>query len=411
MPAASPVDVAAGAHALVLARITRDKGQDIAARVAHRSGHPVVLAGPVAGIGDPAELAARLADPSDPVLAHPDAAYWRDEVAPLVDGELVRWVGGVCGSRTRNGWLQGARVLFTPIRWAEPGATSVIEALGRGIPVVGTPLGVLPSLVRDGVTGFLADTEADLALALGRVDALDPAACRASAAAGPRAAMAARYLELLPPAAGRGPPVTRVLLVGAGGVARRHVQVLAGLGRRGRRGSRRPPSRRRPRPSPPSAVPRRTPRSSRRSTGAVPMPSTSACRRSRTASPDAPRSTGGCRSSSRSRVGVDLDVPRTRPPGGEGRRGHRDRLPLALSRHRHARQALLAELARPCSASATGSTSARPWPGGPIRERSGGQVVEQLTHVLDLARVLLGEAAGGVRRRRPPRRPADADPG
>ena len=101
VPAASPVDVAPGSHALVLARITRDKGQDIAARVAHLSGHPVVLAGPVAGIGDPAELAARLADPSDPVQAHPDAAYWRDEVAPLVDGDLVRWVGGVSGS-TRN---------------------------------------------------------------------------------------------------------------------------------------------------------------------------------------------------------------------------------------------------------------------------------------------------------------------
>ena len=189
------MDVARGSHALVLARITRDKGQDIAARVAHRAGHPVVLAGPVAGIDDPAELAARLADPSDPVQAHPDAAYWRDEVAPLVDGDLVRWVGGVAGLEKER-WLQSARVLFTPIRWAEPGATSVIEALGRGVPVVGTPLGVLPSLVREGVTGFLAASEADLARALGRVDSLDPAACRESVAAWTPAAMAERYVEL-----------------------------------------------------------------------------------------------------------------------------------------------------------------------------------------------------------------------
>ena len=195
VPAALPVDVARGSYALVLARVTRDKGQDIAARVAHLSGHPVVLAGPVAGIGDPAELAARLADPSDPVQAHPDAAYWRDEVAPLVDGDLVRWVGGVSGLEKER-WLQGARVLFTPIRWAEPGATSVVEALGRGVPVVGTPLGVLPSLVREGVTGFLASSEADLARALGRVDLLDPAAYRESVAAWTPAAMAERYVEL-----------------------------------------------------------------------------------------------------------------------------------------------------------------------------------------------------------------------
>ena len=195
VPAAVPVDVPGGSHALVLARITRDKGQDIAARVAHLAGHPLVLAGPVAGVGDPEELAARLADPADALHAHPDVAYWRDEVAPLVDGDLVRWVGGVAGP-DKERWLQSARVLFTPIRWAEPGATSVIEALGRGIPVVGTPLGVLPSLVHEGVTGFLASSEDELALALAQVDSLDPGACRESVAAWTPAAMAARYLAL-----------------------------------------------------------------------------------------------------------------------------------------------------------------------------------------------------------------------
>ena len=195
VPTAEPVDVPRGDHALVLARITRDKGQDIAVRVAHRAGHPLVLAGPVAGIGDPGELAARLADPADPVHSHPDAAYWRDEVAPLVDGELVRWVGGISGL-DKERWLQSARVLFTPIRWAEPGATSVIEALGRGVPVVGTPLGVLPSLVREGVTGFLVSSEEALVLALGRVGSLDPAACRESVAAWTPEAMARRYVEL-----------------------------------------------------------------------------------------------------------------------------------------------------------------------------------------------------------------------
>lgn len=182
-------------HALVLARITRDKGQDVAVRVSRAAGHPLVLAGPVAGIDDPAELAARLADPGDPVHSHPDAAYWRDEVAPGVDGALVRWVGGV-GGLEKERLLYGARVLLAPNRWAEPGATGVVEALARGVPVVATPLGVLPSLVVDGVTGFLAEDEAGLVQALGRVDDLDPDACRASVAAWTPAAMAVRYVEL-----------------------------------------------------------------------------------------------------------------------------------------------------------------------------------------------------------------------
>jgi glycosyltransferase involved in cell wall biosynthesis len=184
-----------GHYALVLARITRDKGQDVAARVCRRARHPLVLAGPVAGVDDPAELARRLADPSDPLQVDPDVAFWREEVEPHVDGALVRWVGGVAGS-AKERWLQGARALLTPIRWAEPGATVVVEALTRGIPVVGTPLGVLPSLVQDGVTGLLAEDEDALVRALARVPSLDRRACRASVAAWTPEAMARSYLGL-----------------------------------------------------------------------------------------------------------------------------------------------------------------------------------------------------------------------
>jgi len=193
-PALRPPVQRAG-YGLVLARITRDKGQDIAVRVCRRAGHPLVLAGPVAGVDDPAELARRLADPLDPLHADPDVAFWREEVEPHVDGELVRWVGGVSGV-TKERWLQGARALLTPIRWAEPGATVVVEALARGIPVVGTPLGVLPSLVRDGVTGILAEDEDALVRALAGVASLNREACRASVAAWTPEAMARSYLDL-----------------------------------------------------------------------------------------------------------------------------------------------------------------------------------------------------------------------
>lgn len=182
-------------HALVLARITADKAQDVAARACRAAGVPLVIAGPVAGIGDPAELHRRLADGDEALAAHPDVRFYLDVLTPLLDGEHVRWVGGVAGE-TKERLLQGARALLAPLRWAEPGATGVVEALVRGVPVVGSPLGVLPSLVEDGVTGYLAGTEDALARCLGLVDRIDPDACRAAAAPWTPARMAADYLDL-----------------------------------------------------------------------------------------------------------------------------------------------------------------------------------------------------------------------
>ncbi|MEX5235036.1 glycosyltransferase [Kocuria arenosa] len=199
VPLAAPpgleVDVPPGEHALVLARITPDKGQDVAARVCRRAGLPLVLAGPVAGIDDPEELERRLADGDEALRAHPDVRYWLDEVRPLVDGTSVTWVGGVAGE-DKERLLRSARALLTPVRWAEPGATGVVEALSRGVPVVGTPRGVLPSLVEHGRTGFLAAAEDELARHLQDLDAIDPQDCRDAAEQWTPAGMARHYLDL-----------------------------------------------------------------------------------------------------------------------------------------------------------------------------------------------------------------------
>lgn len=195
VPAPEPMDVPRGDHALVLARITRDKGQDMAARACVAAGVPLILAGPVAGIGDVDELHERIDGGDADLLAHPDVSFYVESVRPLLDGDLVRWVGGVAGERKER-LLRGARALMTPNRWAEPGATGVVEALTRGIPVIGTPLGVLPSLVEHDRTGFLVDDEQAMAQALAEVDRISPADCIAAAAQWTPQRMAEQYLEL-----------------------------------------------------------------------------------------------------------------------------------------------------------------------------------------------------------------------
>jgi glycosyltransferase involved in cell wall biosynthesis len=165
---------------LVLARLCELKGTDTAVRAARAAGVPVVLAGPVGPLPDRAALDAALATPGHPALSHPDVAWFLACVEPLLDGEQARWVGTVSGAE-KDGLLRRARALLTPIRWEEPGGTAVCEALAAGTPVVALARGCLPSLVDDGRTGFLADDEAGLTAALGRLGEIDPEVCAAEA--------------------------------------------------------------------------------------------------------------------------------------------------------------------------------------------------------------------------------------
>ncbi|XTZ16770.1 glycosyltransferase [Micromonospora echinospora] len=181
-----------GDHVVVLGRINPGKGQDVAARLAHRYDFPLVLAGPVGPYHRPEDLAAA----GDEARQNPDVRFFLDEVAPHVDGDRVRWVGTVAG-RDRDDLVASARVALFPLRWEEPGGTAVVESLALGTPVVATARGCLPELIDDGRTGLLTDDEerlGELVLAAGRID---PEECRREAAARfTPAVMAQRYVEL-----------------------------------------------------------------------------------------------------------------------------------------------------------------------------------------------------------------------
>ncbi len=168
-PDAFPFEAVKDGPAVVLARICPLKGQHVAVRLPGE----VLLAGPIE-----------------------DEAYWHEDVEPHVDGTRVRWAGTLTG-RAKLDALSRARAALFPIQWEEPGGTAVVEALACGTPVVALRRGCMAALVDHGVTGWLADTEAELAEGVRRAGEIDPAACRAAAeerfSAG---AMADRYLEL-----------------------------------------------------------------------------------------------------------------------------------------------------------------------------------------------------------------------
>ncbi|MEH1167384.1 glycosyltransferase [Micromonospora sp. CPCC 205539] len=181
-----------GEHLLILGRINPGKGQDVGARLAHRVGFPLVLAGPVGPYHRPADLAAA----GDEARQNPDARFFLDEVAPHVDGDLVRWVGTVAG-QARDDLLASARASLFPLRWEEPGGTAVVESLALGTPVVATSRGCLPELIEHGRTGLLTADEEELGELVLAADLLDPDECRRVAAQRfTPAVMAQRYVEL-----------------------------------------------------------------------------------------------------------------------------------------------------------------------------------------------------------------------
>jgi glycosyltransferase involved in cell wall biosynthesis len=200
VPLGVPVDdygTAAGkeGYLLVLARVTEDKGQDIAARICHERGLELRMAGPVGPLRSPAELDAALAGEPRAAAQNRDVAFYTRHVRPHEHGH-ARWIGAVSGAPKLR-LISRARALLCPIRWEEPGGTAVIEALASGTPVVGFRRGCLPLLVDHGVTGFLADDEDELAGYLDRVDELDPGACREAAVRRfSSGAMAERYIAL-----------------------------------------------------------------------------------------------------------------------------------------------------------------------------------------------------------------------
>lgn len=146
-----------GRYLLFLGRIHPDKGTHLAIEVAKQAGLPLIIAGVVQ-----------------------DEAYFRDAVHPHVDGAAVSYLGPV-GPSERDALLGGARALLHLISFAEPFGLSVVEALATGTPIIATPLGSMPEILRHGSTGYLVSDVAGAVSAVSQVGHLDREVCRKEA--------------------------------------------------------------------------------------------------------------------------------------------------------------------------------------------------------------------------------------
>ncbi|NYH55067.1 MULTISPECIES: glycosyltransferase family 4 protein [Nocardiopsis] len=143
-------------YALVLGRCTPDKGIDTAILAARAAGRRTVLALKCSERGE--------------------QDYFDAAIRPLL-GPDVDYVGEA-SAEEKTELLGRAGCLLFPVRWEEPFGMVAIEAMACGTPVVAFRRGALPETVVDGVTGVLADREAELPAAVDTAMELDPGTCR-----------------------------------------------------------------------------------------------------------------------------------------------------------------------------------------------------------------------------------------
>ncbi|HEY6326833.1 MAG TPA: glycosyltransferase family 4 protein [Candidatus Cybelea sp.] len=143
-----------GEYLAFLGRFHPEKGTHLAIEIARRAGVRLKIA----------------------AIQH-DEAYFREQVAPHIDGDRVQFLGAV-EREGRNELLSNALALVHMTTRPERFGLTTIEAMACGTPVLAARMGSMPEIVVDGVTGFLCDGVADAVEKVPRLSSLDRRACR-----------------------------------------------------------------------------------------------------------------------------------------------------------------------------------------------------------------------------------------
>jgi glycosyltransferase involved in cell wall biosynthesis len=145
---------------IIVGRMTPGKGIAEAIRVAKRAGAKLLIIG---------HVTSHLPWSAD---------YFMREVKPHIDSDQIRYIERLPYRETVR--LMGkAKGFLFPLQWEEPFGLVVVEAMAAGTPVIAYRRGSMPELIKNGETGYLADSEDEMVAVTRQIEKLDRARCRA----------------------------------------------------------------------------------------------------------------------------------------------------------------------------------------------------------------------------------------
>lgn len=142
-------------YLLFIGYINKNKGADVAVRVARALNMKLILAGSTFG----------------------EEEFFEEHIKPFLDEKIV-YVGTV-DFEQKNKLYGGAIAKLAPVAWHEPFGLTLVEAQACGTPVIAFDKGAAREVVNDGVTGFVVNSETEMIDAVKKISEIDRKNCRA----------------------------------------------------------------------------------------------------------------------------------------------------------------------------------------------------------------------------------------
>lgn len=102
--------------------------------------------------------------------------YFDEHVKPYLSDKILYL--GMIDKMQLTKYYQKAAALLVPIRWEEPFGLTMAESMSCGTPVIAFRRGSVAEVIVDGKTGFIVESTAEMAEAVGKLNKINRSDCR-----------------------------------------------------------------------------------------------------------------------------------------------------------------------------------------------------------------------------------------